>query len=69
MNNDLALLQAIEKFNIQPTQNVSMKIQGPTISIAEVCHMCTRGLPLATFVNMIWNVESWLDSLLVPIAK
>ena len=32
VNNNLVLLQAIEKFNIQPTdtQNVAMKMQGPT---------------------------------------
>ena len=30
LNNNLVLLQAIEEFNIQPTQNVAMKMQGPT---------------------------------------
>ena len=28
--NNLVLLQAIEKFNIQPTQNVAMKMKEPT---------------------------------------
>ena len=28
--NNLVLLQAIEKFNIQPTQNVAMKVKEPT---------------------------------------
>ena len=28
--NNLVLLQAIEKFNLQPTQNVAMKMKEPT---------------------------------------
>ena len=49
--NNPVLLQAIEKFNIQPTQNVALKMKGPTrmnytenTSIAEVCHMCKTGV-------------------------
>ena len=28
--NNLVLLQAIERFNVQPTQNVAMKVKEPT---------------------------------------
>ena len=57
VNNNLVLLQAIEKFNIQPTdtQNVAMKMQGPTqmhyteIPVLQKFATCTWGPAIGNF--------------------
>ena len=75
VNNNLVLLQTIEKFNIQrtDTQNVAMKIKDPLRYTIQKYQYC-RSLPCVhkgpVFVYAIRNhAEPWLNSLLIPIAK